>query len=307
MPAALQVDVNTSVPAASLNKVWEPGETVLVEPSFFNGNTSALALTGTASNLTGPAATYSITDSSADYGSIPAGGTAACAGTGCYAMSVGDPAVRPAAHWDATFDEALSNGAAKTWTLHIGRSFADVPEANPFYSFVETIFHRGITGGCAGGYCPGNPALRKQMAVFLLKARFGAAYVPPAAAGIFADVPPGDPFAPWVEDLYNRGITGGCSAVPLNFCPNNTVLRQQMAVFLLKALEGSTYTPPACTPGTFGDVPCPSTFANWIEELANRNITGGCGGGNFCPAAPNTRGQMAVFLTKTFGLLLYGP
>jgi hypothetical protein len=54
-------------------------------------------------------------------------------------------------------------------------------------------------------------------------------------------------------------------------------------------------------------VACPSPFADWIEELSNREITGGCGGGNFCPDAPNTRGQMAVFLQKTFGLLLYGP
>jgi hypothetical protein len=28
----------------------------------------------------------------------------------------------------------------------------------------------------------------------------------------------------------------------------------------------------------------------------------GCGGGNFCPADANSRGQMAVFLTKTFEL-----
>ncbi len=84
------------------------------------------------------------------------------------------------------------------------------------------------------------------------------------------------------------------------------VLRQQMAVFLLKTLEGSAYTPPSCA-SLFTDVPCPSTFADWIEELKNRGITGGSGGNHFCPASPNTRGQMAVFLTKTFGLVLYGP
>ena len=39
-----------------------------------------------------------------------------------------------------------------------------------------------------------------------------------------------------------------------------------------------------------------------IEELADREITGGCGVNIFCPSSPNTRGQMAVFLTKTFGL-----
>jgi hypothetical protein len=52
----------------------------------------------------------------------------------------------------------------------------------------------------------------------------------------------------------------------------------------------------------FGDVPCPSLFADWIEQLAAEGITGGCGGGNYCPSSPSTRGQMAVFLTRTFGL-----
>jgi len=102
------------------------------------------------------------------------------------------------------------------------------------------------------------------------------------------------------------GGTGGCAAAPLSFCPDASVLRQQMAAFLLKTLEGASYEPPDCE-GVFDDVPCPSTFADWIEELADRDITGGCGGSNFCPASPNTRGQMAVFLTKTFRLLLYGP
>jgi len=48
------------------------------------------------------------------------------------------------------------------------------------------------------------------------------------------------------------------------------------------------------------DVPGP--FADWIEQLAAEQITGGCGGGNYCPGNTNTRGQMAVFLTKTFAL-----
>ncbi len=81
-----------------------------------------------------------------------------------------------------------------------------------------------------------------------------------------------------------------------------------MAVFLLKASQSFAYTPPACTGTVFGDVPCTGgIFDPWIEDLGARGITGGCGGGNFCPGDPNTRGQMAVFLTKAFGLLLYGP
>ncbi len=48
---------------------------------------------------------------------------------------------------------------------------------------------------------------------------------------------------------------------------------------------------------------CPSLFADWIEELSAEGITAGCGGGNYCPSTPNSRGQMAVFLVKTFQLM----
>ncbi|RPJ60734.1 MAG: S-layer homology domain-containing protein [Acidobacteria bacterium] len=37
----------------------------------------------------------------------------------------------------------------------------------------------------------------------------------------------------------------------------------------------------------------------WIERLAAEGITAGIGTGTYCPDAPVTRGQMAVFLTKT--------
>jgi hypothetical protein len=74
----------------------------------------------------------------------------------------------------------------------------------------------------------------------------------------------------------------------------------------LKAEHGSAYTPPGCA-GIFGDVPCPSQFANWIEQLSAEGITGGCGGGNFCPANPVTRAQMAIFLLKTLLGSGYAP
>jgi hypothetical protein len=79
--------------------------------------------------------------------------------------------------------------------------------------------------------------------------------------------------------------------------------RAQMAVFLPKGSLGSIYAPNDCTGLVFADVPCSgSVFDPWIEDLAGRGITGGCGGGAYCPSATSTRGQMAVFLAKTFGL-----
>lgn len=140
------------------------------------------------------------------------------------------------------------------------------------------------------------------MSVFLLRASSPPGYAPPAAAGIFADVAASDPFAPWIEELYARGVTAGCDTAPLRFCPGSPVTRAQMAPFLLKSLLGSAYAPPPETGSVFADVSVGSFAADWIEDLASRAITGGCGGGSYCPSAPNTRGQMAVFLTKSFGL-----
>ena len=57
-------------------------------------------------------------------------------------------------------------------------------------------------------------------------------------------------------------------------------------------------------PGTasFNDVPTGHPFFQFIEALYASGITGGCGSGNYCPDAPLTRGQMAVFLAKALGL-----
>ena len=59
---------------------------------------------------------------------------------------------------------------------------------------------------------------------------------------------------------------------------------------------------PAPGAATFGDVPASHPFFQFVEALAASGITGGCGNGNYCPLDNNTRGQMAVFITKTFKL-----
>jgi len=187
--------------------------------------------------------------------------------------------------------------------LTAATTFVDVPLTNPFYSYIETVYADGITGGCNPSplmYCPSNPVTRQQMAVFLLKAMHGQSYAPPSCAGIFTDVPCSSPYAPWIEELAAEGVTGGCGTG--TYCPSDPVTRQQMAVFLLKAEHGSSYTPPTCSSNPFPDVPCPSTYANWIQQLVAEAITGGCAGGDYCPTSSVTRGQMAVFLVKTFGL-----
>jgi hypothetical protein len=304
-PAGLVVD-------GSGNGVLEAGEIAVVAPTWSNTGINAIDLTGSVTDFSGPAGpTYTLTDGTGGYGTLDSGVSAAC--TDCYGVSISATS-RPATHWDASLTELVGNFAAapsystqKVWTLHVGGSFADVPTASGFYPSIETVLHNGVTAGCGDGttFCPGDSVTRQQMAVFLLKSLEGASYVPPACTvATFGDVPCASPFAPWINELAARGVTAGCGGG--NYCPTDPTSRQQMAVFLLKTKEGSSYVPPACTVATFGDVPCSSPFAPWIYELVARGVTAGCGGGNYCPTASVARQQMAVFLVKTFGLMLYG-
>ncbi len=104
--------------------------------------------------------------------------------------------------------------------------FLDAASAHPFHDFVVTIALNGVTAGCQDGtvFCPDAPNTRAQMAVFLLKSKFGRSHVPPPATGtVFDDVQPGDFAAAWIEELASLGITGGCDAD--NYCPDQAVTR----------------------------------------------------------------------------------
>ncbi len=48
----------------------------------------------------------------------------------------------------------------------------------------------------------------------------------------------------------------------------------------------------------FNDVPTSNTFHDDITWLADAGVTLGCGGGDYCPDAPVTRGQMAAFMHR---------
>lgn len=305
--ASLVVDATASA-SADGNGVFEPGEAVAVTTGWRNDMPRAVSFTGAITSFTGPAGgTYAINDGAAGYGVAAPGQAVTCAATGnCYVLAASG--ARPGVHWDASARETASTGDASSWRVHLGDSFGDVPRAHPFYRFVETLLHAGVTSGCTeASYCPGGTTTRAQMAVFLLRGREGGAYVAPPATGVFDDVPTTHPFAGYIEELRRRGITSGCSETPLRYCPDAPVLRSQMAFFLLRALEGRAYVPPPAI-GVFEDVPASDFFAPYIEELARRGITSGCSAAppRYCPGDPVTRSQMAVFLVRTFSLALYG-
>ncbi len=207
------------------------------------------------------------------------------------------------------FNPAPGGGTSAPGTLDINPTFLDVPNGYWAFKFIQAVHDAGVTAGCdLRLFCPDGIATRAQTAVLLLVASQGSTYAPPACvpgSPVFSDVPcPGGFAVNFIEDLYHRGITAGY--------PNGTygsgdpVTRAQMAVFLL-SMRDPGYVPPACKPGSpvFSDVPCPGGFAvDFIEDLYHRGIAAGCGSGKFCPNAPVSRAEMAVFLTTTFALPL---
>jgi len=222
------------------------------------------------------------------------------------------PALTPGGLYDVvvTNPGGPSSALPQAWFT----DFPDVPASSGFHASVERVVRDGIASGYTNNtYGPNDPVTRAQMAVFLLRGEHPGGYTPPPATGdVFFDVAATDFAADWIEQLYAEGITGGCAPpdpqhgnLP-RYCPNNSVSRAQMAVFLLKVFEGTSHMPPPAT-GVFTDCPLGdpalAPLIPWIEELARLKVTVGCGGpgeSKFCPNDLNTRGQMAVFMTKTF-------
>ena len=115
--------------------------------------------------------------------------------------------------------------------------------------------------------------------------------------GTFADVPETHFAFSQIEAVFSSGITAGCSTNPLSYCPDAPITRAEMAVFI----ETSLGNPANVCTGQFNDVPPTNLFCGFIERLATDGITGGCGGGNFCPDTPVTRAEMAVFVEAAIG------
>jgi hypothetical protein len=290
--------------------------------------------------LGGPGgATYTIIDSSADYGILASGATATCASTpDCYAMFASAPGVRPVTHWDTTFLETLSNGAARTWTLHLGDSFTDVPRSYPFYRKIETVLHNGITVGCTTTtYCPSDKVPRSQMAIFIARSLTlgGAIPVSGTAQGrpysctsggtsLFTDVSPTDIFCKGVHYILAQNVTSGCTAT--QYCPSALISRADMSIFIAKAMVApaggagvpTTYGPDpvtgfsySCNPSSpdlhFTDITVSDSFCRHAHYLWARGVIVGCSATLYCPNFDVGRDEMAKLLSNAFSLVLYGP
>jgi len=145
----------------------------------------------------------------------------------------------------AIFIERAKQGAGFVGTA-TGSLFVDVPASYWAGGPIEKLYADGISAGCAVSplrFCPDNKVSRAEMAIFLMRAKYGSAFNPGVATGtVFADVAKSYWASAWVERAYQNGVMPACSASPLKFCPDSLVTRSEMATLLKTAY--SLVTPP---------------------------------------------------------------
>jgi len=129
------------------------------------------------------------------------------------------------------------------------------------------------------------------MAVFLVR----AFDIPQSSVDFFED--DGDSiFESEINALASAGVTRGCNP-PENdmFCPDRTLTRGEMAVFLVRVL-GLELGAPDYFLDDDG-----SSFEAEINAIASIGVTRGCNpptNDRYCPGADVTREQMASFIVR---------
>jgi hypothetical protein len=165
---------------------------------------------------------------------------------------------------------------------------------------IEALKVAGITEGCdpvGDRYCPAAAVTRAEMAAFLVRALGETGLTP--SSPTFGDVSPDQWYFGSVERLASLEISIGYGDG--TFRPNALVTRGELAVFLVRALDGEPVDP---VQGVFADVSPGAFHAGHVERLLELGITNGCATSplRFCPEGAVTRAQMASFLARAFEL-----
>jgi hypothetical protein len=192
-------------------------------------------------------------------------------------------------------------------------TFTDVPATHELYKYIEALYNAGYTAGCSSSpmmFCPDQVLDRAQSSVFMLRGAMGSTYAPPSAPwNTFTnDNWTGYEWAQgWAEGMYQEGLTAGCSASPLMFCPETQLSRVEASVFGLKLKHGASYLPPSATGILLSDMTDTNYWGTaWAEQAYQDGLLPACGTQNgkplFCPNELVTRSWAAYLVVKAKGI-----
>ena len=112
----------------------------------------------------------------------------------------------------------------------------------------------------------------------------------------FFDIPCGDWALNYIMAIYEAGITTGYGDG--RYGSEDYVTREQMAAFILRALNDIPGDGYCGSTAPFSDVPADRWSCKYVKRLVELGITAGVGQGLFGPEDTVTREQMAAFLTR---------
>ena len=114
---------------------------------------------------------------------------------------------------------------------------SDVAGDDWYRTYAQWAVNNGVIRAPGGRFDPGGAVTRADMAEMLVAA-FYRLSAPTQARGLFSDTTglPGATVRA-MEGVYAAGVTSGCAADPLRYCPDKTVTRAQMASFLYRAVR----------------------------------------------------------------------
>ncbi len=118
-----------------------------------------------------------------------------------------------------------------------GIEIADVPADAWYRTFADWVVSVEAFAVTNGLFNPGGVVSRADMAIMMIAA-FPHLESVEEPEGLFNDVADLDPaIVRAIEGMYGRGVTKGCTAEPLNYCPDRPVTRAQMASFFVRAID----------------------------------------------------------------------
>jgi hypothetical protein len=203
--------------------------------------------------------------------------------------------------WSGTLSVTISST--------VSAIFSDVPIGYWAEDYINAIYNAGITTGCAQDdpntpenerrYCPEDIVTREQMAAFIVRAVEGEPASNYCDSGTpFPDVIPDMWSCKYIKRLKELAITTGYENG--TYGPYDLVPREQMAAFMVRAVEGEPAANYCDSGSLFPDVTSDMWSCRYIKRLKELGITTGYEDGRYGPYDFVTRAQMAAFLARAF-------
>ena len=305
--------VTVSGPPSAINLQIDPasvdygnvivGQTADRTITITNGSSSTGTLTGTVGNPTDP---FSVISGSGAFSLTPAQSQSV---TIRFSPSAAGPFNGALQITHNATNQTSPTTVPLSGTGIVLNVFADVPPSHWAYNQILAIYDAGITVGCAEDdpgtpenerrYCPEDDVTREQMAALIIRSVEGEPPLTYCDTGVpFPDVTPDMFSCKYIKRLYELKITAGYSDG--TYGPQNRVSREEMAAFLVRAVEGEPATNYCDSGSLFPDVTPAMWSCGYIKRLKELGITAGYQDGTYGPFDLVTRAQMAAFLSRAF-------